>query len=72
MVARARERGDGEMHRRHAARRANRADSAFQCRAALPERRWSDSRYAYRCDRRAQIEQRRCMVGILKDERAVW
>ncbi len=68
VVARAHERGDGEVHRGHAARRADRADAGFERRNPFLQnggRRIGDA--GVDVAGALQIEQRGRMVGILKD-----
>ncbi len=68
MVAGVQQRRDGEMHRSHAARRADRADASFQRRKALLEH--CRGRVRNPCIDVAcafEIEQRRGVLGILKN-----
>ena len=69
MIAGARQRNDGEMHRRHAASRRHRADPALKRgEPLLEDRRRSDSRCGCRCGRaRSKIEQRRRMFRVAID-----
>ena len=68
VIAGAEQRRDGDVHRRHAARRAHRADAALQRRQALLEHRRRRIRDpAVDVARPLQVEQRRGLIGIVED-----
>ncbi|OIQ75475.1 hypothetical protein GALL_428610 [mine drainage metagenome] len=68
MIARVQQCRDRQMQRRHAARRADRADAAFQRREPfLEHRRGRVGNPGIDVPSAFQIEQRRGMLGILKD-----
>ncbi len=70
MVAGVQQRRDRQMQRRHAARRADRADAAFQRgKPLLEHRRGRVGNARIDVPGAFQIEQRRGVLGILKDVR---